>query len=691
MAFVNPLFLYGLAALAIPLLVHLFNFRRYKKVWFTNVRQLAGIRQETRKRSRIRQWVLLVLRMLAITFLVLAFARPYIPSPLQQRKQTARDGISVYIDNSFSMDAVGREGNLLEMAQAKAKEIAAAFRPSDKFQLITNDFEARHQRFVSRDELLRLVGEVAVSPVSRPVSEVIARQQDLLKELPGLNKSIFLISDFQQSTSDFSNCEPDTTICFYLMQLTANSRNNLFIDTLWFTTPAQQPEQVSSLHIRIRNTGSNRVEKIPVKLVLNQEQKAMASAEADAGSDAELTLSFTNEPEGIQSGYVEITDYPVVQDDRCYLSFPVISSIQILCINDDKENPYLNALYGSDSLFRFTNAFLDRLQYARFSQFDLIILNHLKEIPTGLSRELLQYVAGNGHLVIIPSKEAKQDSYLGLIRSAGLPVPSGIDTLRLRVNGISVESQVYRDVFDRTGSGKVEIPEDTDFPLVLRHFILPHRGDPQIEPILLLQNGDPFLVTIPYEKGRVYLMASPLETTWTNFPTHLLFAPTFYKIALLSRSPSKLYYCTVSETPIELRGDSVHDQVIYKISNPATGFEMIPGIRQTGTRILLFPHGLIRDAGLYLLSANGVPVTPLAFNYSRLESDLRIADLAGIIDILARKHLKTSAVLKEQSPSVTREITDLRKGTSLWKLCIILVLGCLAAEILVIRFLKDAP
>ncbi|MFH1160335.1 MAG: BatA and WFA domain-containing protein [bacterium] len=688
MTFVSPLFLYGLFALAIPVLIHLFNFRRYKKVWFTNVRHLAEIKQETRKRSQIKQWILLALRMLAIASLVIAFAQPYIPSPLQTRKQTKQEGVSVYVDNSFSMDAVGKEGKLFDIARSKAKEVVAAFKPSDRFQLITNDFEGRHQHFITREEFERFLDEVTISPVSRPVSEVISRQQDLLKELPNLNKNIFLISDFQQSTSDFANATPDTSISFFLLQLTANSRNNLFIDSAWFESPVQQPDQVSRLRIRIRNSGSDWLEKIPVKLTLNHKQKAIASAEVEAESETELVLPFTNDPGGIQSGFVEITDYPVVYDDKCFLSYPLVSSVSILCINDGKENPYLNALYGTDSAFRFTNASVNRLQYARFNEYELIILNQLKEIPSGLAQELKRFVSNDGHLVIIPAENPDLASYKTFTQPVGLPDLDQLDTFRLRVSGISLESQVYNDVFELTASGRVELPENADLPLVLRHFTLQQKSASRLEPLLRLQNGDLYLATVPFEKGRIYLLTSPLDRTFTNFPTHLLFVPTFYKIALLSQPFSRLYYYTGSNTPIEVRTDSLKDQIIYRISDKETGFEMIPEIRQTGARILLFPHEQIREAGLYTLTRNEIPVTVLAYNFSRLESDLRVADLASILDILTRKNLKTCTFLKEQSPSVVREISDLRKGTPLWKLFLLLALLFLAAEIAVIRLMK---
>ena len=207
MRFGNSYFLFALLALAIPILIHLFNFRKFKRVYFTNVRFLKEVKQDTKARNKLKNILILVSRLLAVLFLVLAFAQPYLPS----EKQAVTKGIkvmSIYVDNSFSMDALGKTGSLLEIAKQNAREIAMAYKPNDQFQLLTNDFEGRHQRLVSREEFLELLDEVKLSPVVRLISEVTKRQQDAInsaKEINANNKQAFLISDFQKSTTDFND------------------------------------------------------------------------------------------------------------------------------------------------------------------------------------------------------------------------------------------------------------------------------------------------------------------------------------------------------------------------------------------------------------------------------------------------------------------------------------------------------
>ena len=690
MSFVYPYFLYGLFALAIPILIHLFNFRRYKKVWFTNVRYLAEIKQETQKRSQIKQWILLAIRLLAITSLVIAFAQPYLPSPLQTHKQVSHQAVSVYIDNSFSMDAVGKEGKLIELAKIKAAQIASAYEPSDRFQILTNDFEGRHQHFVSREEFLQLLGDVEISPAFRTISEVISRQQDLLGEIPDVNRNVYLISDFQRSNSDFENISPDTTLSLFILPLEVNATSNLYIDTAYFESSVQQPDMISKLHVRIRNTGPDKLEKIPVKLIINGRQKAVASAGINPGAETELVLPYTNNLNGIQSGFLELQDYPITYDDKCYLSYPLVSSISLLCIYDDEENRYLNALFQNDSAFHMENTFVTRLNYASLNDFSLIILNQLPRISSGLTQELKRFTSNGGSLLIIPPATAKPDGYQQLLYNTGLPDLQLPDTSRLRVAQIRTESEVYQDVFEPSVSGEVELPENADMPVTNFHFPLQHATGSMMEPLLLLQNGDILLAYSPVEKGKVYLFSSPMEMEYTNFPGHLLFVPTLIKIALLSQPHTPLYYFTADNTPVEVPFDSLNQDIIYRIRNAESGFEIIPEMRFVGGRMLLFPHDQVREAGIYTLYRDEVPIAGLAFNYPRAESELAYLDLEEIKELLDRKKIQAVTSLgEEESSTLTKKIQDLEKGRPVWKLFILLALLFLLAEIVIIRLVKN--
>src|SRR3569833_2901983 len=184
MHFLYPAFLFALAALAIPVIIHLFNFRRYQKVYFSNVQFLKEVQEQQASRRNLKERLILASRLLALLFLVLAFARPFIPG-----KNVANAGkqqvVSVFVDNSYSMQALNREGSLLDEAKRRAKEISSAYSINDRYQLITQDFEGKHQRLLSRDEFNDAVDAVKISPENRRLQQIICRQESLLD----MNKS----------------------------------------------------------------------------------------------------------------------------------------------------------------------------------------------------------------------------------------------------------------------------------------------------------------------------------------------------------------------------------------------------------------------------------------------------------------------------------------------------------------------
>ncbi len=152
MHFLYPAFLFALVSLAIPVIIHLFNFRKYQKVYFSNVQFLKEIQEQQASRRNLKERLILAARLLALLFLVFAFARPYIPG-----KNAANTGkqqaVSIFVDNSYSMQTLNKEGTLLDEAKRRAKEIASAYNINDRFQLPAQDFEGKTPALVKQGRI----------------------------------------------------------------------------------------------------------------------------------------------------------------------------------------------------------------------------------------------------------------------------------------------------------------------------------------------------------------------------------------------------------------------------------------------------------------------------------------------------------------------------------------------------------
>ena len=195
-----PGFLWALAILAIPILIHLFYFRRFKKVYFTNVRFLKEIKQETSNRNRLKNILILLSRLLALAFLIGAFAQPFLPN--KSGINTSSKTISVFVDNSFSMASLSEDVPLFEQAKKKAREIVNAYSEQDEFQVLTHDFFGRHQRFLTKEDALQELDNLVISPEVKRLEQILIKQNLLHKNKGAEVQETYVISDFQNSIVD---------------------------------------------------------------------------------------------------------------------------------------------------------------------------------------------------------------------------------------------------------------------------------------------------------------------------------------------------------------------------------------------------------------------------------------------------------------------------------------------------------
>jgi len=689
MEFTNPALLFGFSALLIPILIHLFNLRRYKKEYFTNVRFLTQIQLETRKRSRLKQILVLAARLLALSSLVLAFSQPFIPSPVRGDKKKGYRAVSIYIDNSFSMEAIGKEGKLLDAAKKRASEIVSAYKSSDIFQLMTNDFEGKHSQFVSREEFLNMLREIRISPASVGMQDVLLRQKDIFSLQNESSHISFLISDFQKSTARFENLKPDPATHYALIPVGPLKQNNLYIDSVWFTAPVHRPGQAVKLMVRIKNCGNEKLEKIPLRLILNNIQKSVTSFSVDPSQNAIISLPYTEEKSGFQSGKLEVTDYPVIYDDEFYFSYNITNELNILSVYGKSANVYFRSLFSSDSVFNYRTFSSNQVDYGSFSKQNLILISGVDELASGLANELRSFMEHGGSVCIFPPETLVNETYNTFFSSLGVSTLGHSDTTRQRVASLDIENELFKDVFEKDASGNVRIPDNTDLPIVLKHYQVSISSVTPPEVLMRLQDGFPFLISTKVGKGKLYLCASPPDPSFTNFQQHLLFVPVLFRMSFLSESLSSLYYIIGNTGPLDLPADSVNEKNLIKIKKWNSSYEFIPELRTSGQLLQAIIHNQINEAGWYMVYRGTKQISALAFNYDRKESDISFYNPNELESIIKKYKLQNFVVLKPSGLPFTRQVEQLNVGFPLWKWFLVLALIFIAAEIIIIRLLRS--
>ncbi|MBK6397052.1 MAG: BatA and WFA domain-containing protein [Bacteroidetes bacterium] len=685
MQFIYPEFLFALSVLAIPIIIHLFNFRRFKKIYFTNVRFLKEIKQDTQSKSKLKHLLVLLSRLLALTFLVLAFAQPFIPAKTN-KVQTGTKRVSIYVDNSFSMDALGKNGSLLETAKKKAREIANAYKPSDEFQLLTSSFEGRHQRLVNRDEFIRILDEIKPTSSVHSISEILQRQQDALfsEGKSKTSKTAYIISDFQQSTFNLESAKIDSALQVSLVPVAASALNNLFIDTCYLATPFVQLNTPNELVVKIRNTGGTDVENIPLKLMINNSQKAIASISVNSNSSIETKLSFTISAGGWQRAQLNITDYPITFDDNFFFNFNVRNNLQVLCINGDQPSPALNAIFGNDPYFSLKNSNHNQVDYSAFSSMQLIILNEVNDYSSGLIQELKKFVTKGGSVFVIPSTNANISNYNNLfseleINSFGTKVQQ-----QEKVDKIEVRHPLFTGVFEKGKS----LPENMDLPIVNSYYSVLRNSKTISETVMKLSGGNTYLSSNQSGRGVVYVLASSLQPEDGNFSRHALFVPVLLRAALRGSSEINKPLIIGEDHDFGISDTLISADNVFHLINTKEKFDIIPESKIYNNATILSVHDQIKNAENYDLNAGNALVAVESFNFNRKESDLSVYSPSELTEISSKYGNSKINVIETEGKDLSHSIAQLNEGKRLWKYCIILVLVFLAIEILLIRFFR---
>lgn len=678
MHFYNPAMFWWLFALLIPVIVHLFNFRKHKLLLFSNVAFLKQLQEETSKKRNIKHYLILLSRLLFIAAIVLAFAQPYRPSENQINPE-ASNLVRMYVDNSMSMQLRARSFSLLDETRQHAIQSARQFGLNNRFFLSTNDFLPQHQTTLDLDELIRELEQIpaGASPVS--ISDVFIRANTLQHHELSDNKIQFVFSDFQKSTFNLEQIRPDTSLHLYLVPVLPAKLSNIYIDSCWFESPVLHPGIPLLLKLRLGNAGTEDAVSIPVSLEIEGQQTLVTNIDIPANELVETSMQFVVSKTGFHRAKLSILDFPVVFDDELYFTFELRPQISILEIHEGNANKWLRLLYEEDAHMQLTSVNRLQLDLQSLTAFDLVVLSSVENIPTGFANALEQYVDEGGSLVLIPPKPDALP-YQSLALNFGMEYLAQADTARTRVFAVESQHPLLKDVF-------VTIPDNPDFPNVFAHYTLRLLPQNTARTVISLLNGNPMLVAANYGNGSVYGLASPLDSDWTDFVSNSLFVPVFYRMALMAARHNVHYYVAGSELKNLLRTTEELNPASLRIKSFDGAIELIPGLRISNGRQEIYLPEMKIPAGHYGLFHEEKLILLFALNDDRSESDLQYHEPAAVAASLSDA-FKSVTVLDMTDANASQDWMTPGSTQKWYQYFVLLALLFLLIEILIVRFWK---
>lgn len=671
MNYQNPQLLYALFAIAIPIFIHLFNFRKHKTIYFSSIRFLKEIKEDNRKKSSLKNILVLISRILAISFLVLAFAGPYIPSTNQQHIKN----IFLYIDNSFSMDADGGSGRLLDVSKEKARIVSQAYPSESNFYIITNDFLSKHNNSFNASAIGNQIDNIQSTSRLKNLNEIINRQQTI----DAKNSHLYIISDMQKSTLLLDKVNQiDSNIALFFIPVISQQQTNLSIDSCWINSPVLTIEDQIKLFVNLSNNSEVDIQDEVVYLNINGKPKSQQFVNLKANQQKSINFNFSSTLNQDIIGEITIDDSPITFDNKLYFTIKRNEQINIICINQESANNSLNTLFLQDTtLFNYKDVGLISIDYNSIIKQDLVILNEVNKMSSGLINTLNKILTIGGSIVVLPPRDVNIENYNKMLIQLGLNTITSINNEQLEISNINIEHSLFNTVFE----GNIN---KINYPVINQYFTTNNKIINNS--LLSLENKQSFLSVYNKGKGLIYQFYSPLDNDYTNFTKHALFVPTLLNIATQTVRVPNLYN-SIGENNYFISNYKNNKNSLLHLKN--TKVDIIPTTKTFEGKTYYYTHNQINANGIYNLVNSFETIESIAFNYSRKESVVELLSLEEIEYWKAKNNLENIKIIYSSLEKFKDKINQQTNGKEFWKIALILSLLFFAFEILLIKLIKS--
>lgn len=663
MQFLFPLFLLAALTIAIPILIHLFNLRRYKTVFFPHTRFLKNIQLRSQKSSQLRYKWLLAARILFLLSLVLAFAQPFF-----NRNKAADDGNRlqvIYIDNSSSMSLKKGARTVLDMAKDAVRRQVQSAGTNARFLLLTNDKPASYQP-APAEKVLGAINNINLSYNTKTAAQLFATVQGLVQSEAATGADIWYYSDFQQSAFTASPEGNDLDgITFHGVPVRADAAKNVFIDTAFLMSPVLQEGANNALVVRSRNASDEASANPPVlQLSINNQVKSAGSLNFDIKGESIDTLSFQVSGAGWQRLALTIND-AVRFDDTFRIAARSASNLSVLVLNEGQPNPFIQTAFRAYSGYRLDQRSVG--DATAWKDYNLIILNGVTSINSNLSDRIKTALASGQSICIFPGRTENVAALSeGLSSITDIRI-TGIDNTPQQATGLQPSADLVRDIFER-------IPENVQLPTAAWHYTIASGLSANGQSVLSFRNGDPLLAQYTPSRGKLYIAATTVDLTGGNLPSSYFFVPFLYQMTAQSKGGDVYAITAGRQTPVYLPMTNAGERNMLHLYAP--GVDAIPPQRPSGAGVDVFLGNVVQQPGFYTLAATGADSTTVAVNADRRESDLRTWELAKLKSGWSGKNiswLDAATVGQDGSASGASSFP-------LWKICVILALIWLGLE-----------
>ncbi len=660
MVFLHPEFLWGLWALLIPIIIHLFDFRKNKKVYFPDISFLKQVQHSSKKPLRLKQILILLSRIGFISFLVLVFAQPILPTSGANK---LHNGVKlIYVDNSQSMSSLlASDKPGLTAAKSIAQEICNKLPKGQEVVVVDNTSFGNPLMPGSTKESLERIANIVYTQQPFSMGQLKLAIAGLAQQAIHIS-DVFIISDFQKSTTIDYGLNNDSLQSFWIANLQPKTGANCVVDSVYVIDEDLSAGDNRKIEVIIKNYGDQKQEALPIKIFLGERQISAATLDVPAYQTKRISFPLGTVFQS-QSGYIQLEDYPNTFDNVFYFSLSKRKKIHVFEIKANAPSTFIKSVFGNKKLFKFYTNNYQNIDANVLSNADFIILNQIENPSAELVTQIKKYAQNGGTVLVVPSATFSTQSYQML---------SG----KLVKSESRQQQQIRTPLINMPFLKGVLKKMTSNFKMPTATPVWDWGQDRSA--ILAFEDGSPYLSELT---KNMYFLRSPLINSMSSFQTHALFVPIMYKLASNKLPLSSQLFYRINNDELFIDLDSVALKDIVKLVK--RDIEIIPGKVKVGNKWKLMIPNEIVTVGNYQLVVRERAIGWLAINSIKVESDLKTLNNAEIEQLF----VPNTVHFIDSFSSNQNNLISFDGGITLWKYALMICLLFLLSETLLIRFL----
>lgn len=551
MSFLNPIFLFALAAVGFPLVIHLLNLRKPKRVQFSTLAFFKELQKSTIRKIKIKRMLLLLLRLLAVVCLAMVLARPFLPPSLSVGGSSNQPTVyAILIDNSISMSRIGSKGPLLEQAKELIDTIIDASKEDDRFIIQTTNGEAINVSISTASQVSKRVDEIEITKTGAFITERLSSLLNVLDGSPFQNKKLYLINDRNTELRTVLSNEFEKEISKFAITI-LNVENveaqNTFVSNISTTSSMVGKDIPFTLDVSVQNSGNVVAANQFLTLTVEGATVGQYSLQVNTGETQSFSFEINPDKSGPITGVASIEGDDFILDNEHYFSIQIPAKRNILWVNKKVDNlagvsytaTILDAQGGENNQINYTSISPEELSNTDITEFDALILEQLDVIPEFIFSSIQEFVQNGKGVMFFPSETADIQNYnqfMDLFNAGHFVGVLGEYTSFKSIAKASVlleDHPIFNGLFERDSED-----EELTFAAPDIYYYLKMRTNSTGLGLNIIEmnNGDPLLREKKFGEGRVLIYTIGNDPSWSNFPVKALYAPAYYRTMLYASS-----------------------------------------------------------------------------------------------------------------------------------------------------------